>query len=137
MTKGTKIAIVAILLLGAAIAIPVGRAVLPVLRKVRQQMAAKSANAEPETKDFVAFGRQTIIIMNPSKKDWGYTTIVVNDKYTAHIPDLEKGMQFEIFFKQLQGTNRIFDPKAEHVETVKIEPEGLPAIHWTPLTPQQ
>src|SRR5205823_14579353 len=128
---------VVVCLLCVGLAFPIFRAVRPMLGKVRRQMAGKSANGEPETKDFVGFGRQTIIIMNRSTNNWGYTTIVVNDKYAAHIPDLEKGMQFEIFLKQLQGTNHVFDPKTEQVRSVNIEPEGLPPIHWTPLGPKE
>lgn len=82
---------------------------------------------------FVGFGRQTVIIMNPTDKDWGYTTVTLNDQYVAHCPEIPKGTQFEIWFKNLRGTNgEVFDRTIEPVKSVKIQPEGQEAIAWTP-----
>jgi hypothetical protein len=82
---------------------------------------------------FVDFGRQTVIIMNPTEKNWGYTTVTLNDQYEAHAPEIPKGTQFEIWFKNLRGTNgEVFDRTVEAVKSVKIQPEGQEAISWTP-----
>jgi hypothetical protein len=81
---------------------------------------------------YVKLTRQTVLIMNRGEKDWGYTTVTVNDKYEAHAPEIPKGTQFEIWFKSFRGPNGdTIDPKAELVTSVKVQPQGQEAIVWT------
>jgi hypothetical protein len=125
------IVLAAIVVIGGLIAVLVG----PDLITKMNRKGAAGANGNTAKRngiDFVGFGRQTIIIMNPTEQDWGYTTITVNTQYVAHCPEIPKGTQFELFLKQLIGPKGQFDPKAEKVQTVKIEPEGLKPIDWTP-----
>ena len=84
-----------------------------------------------EANQYVGFGRRTVILMNPSDKDWGYTTVTINGEYVAHAPEIPKGMQFEIFLNQFQGTNGIFE-LTNKVDSVKIEPKGQKPIVWSP-----
>ena len=80
---------------------------------------------------FISFGRRTVILMNPSEEDWGYTTVTINGNYVAHAPEIPKGMQFEIFLDKFQGTNGIFN-LTNKVESVRIEPAGKKPIDWSP-----
>ena len=73
-----------------------------------------------------------MIIINPSEKDWGYTTVTVNDEYKANCPEIPKRTQFEIWYKNFRGPKGEFDPKAAKVQTIKIEPAGEQAITWNP-----
>jgi hypothetical protein len=126
----SKIALIAfaglVIVLGCGLFFAFGsRAAHKIKSSVTRQMTA-------EGKKFVAFGRQTVIIMNPSEEDWAYTTVTVNGQYVAHCPEIPKGTQFEIWFKNLRGPKGEFDAKAEKVQSVKIEPEGKQPIEWTP-----
>jgi len=97
-----------------------------------QRLKAVSSAPRAKPSEYVAFGRQTVIIMNPTDKDWSYTTVTVNDDYQAHCPEVPKGTQFEIWFKNFRGPKGDFDPKAQKVQSVKIQPEGQEAIVWKP-----
>lgn len=93
---------------------------------------SKKMHHRIEMNQFVGFGGKTVIIMNPTDEDWGYTTVRLNDDYIAHCPELAKGMQFEIFLDQFRGgTNGVYDPKTQKIESVKIEPKGKEPIVWT------
>jgi hypothetical protein len=91
----------------------------------------KKQSARLELNQYVGFSRKTVILMNPSEQDWGYTTVTINDQYVAHAPEIPKGMQFEIFLDQFQGTNGKFE-LTNRVDSVKIEPKGQKPILWTP-----
>lgn len=92
---------------------------------------AKKANEKREVSQYIGFGRQTVILMNISSNDWGYTTVTLNDQYVAHVPEIPKGMQFEIFLNQFQGPNGKFE-RTNRVDSIKIEPKGQKPIEWTP-----
>ena len=83
------------------------------------------------TTRFISFGRRTVILMNPSEEDWGYTTVTINGNYVAHAPEIPKGMQFEIFLDRFQGTNGYFN-LTNKIESVKVEPAGKKPIDWSP-----
>jgi hypothetical protein len=91
----------------------------------------KKQNEKVAANQYVGFGRQTVILMNPSEQDWGYTTVTINDQYVAHAPEIPKGMQFEIFRDKFQGTNGFFSI-TNKIDSVKIEPQGQKPIYWSP-----
>jgi hypothetical protein len=84
-----------------------------------------------EANQYVGFGRRTVLLMNRSEKDWGYTTVTINGEYVAHAPEIPKGMQFEIFLNQFQGPSGKFE-LTNKVDSVKIEPKGQKPIVWSP-----
>lgn len=114
-----------ILLVGAAFFIKFGP-------RAARRLKAVTAQPAQQAGKYVAFGPQTIIIMNPTAQDWGYTTVTVNGDYEAHCPEIPKGTQFEFWYRNLRGPKGTFDAKTEKVESVTIQPEGQQPIKWTP-----
>jgi hypothetical protein len=127
-SKVAVTAITVLLLITAAAVFLVARPHL--MRRLPAHSAPRAGAAA--TSEYVAFGRQTVIIMNPTDKDWPHTTVTVNGEYKANCPEIPKGSQFEIWFKNFRGPKREFDAKTDKVQSVKIEPEGQEAIEWKP-----
>lgn len=129
----TVIVIAAVVVIGGIGALVIGPKLMEKMRGPQNGQRRTLAEIRRNGQDIVAFGKQTIIIMNPTEKDWGYTTVTVNSNYIAHCPEIPKGTQFEIFFKQLLAPNGAkFDSKSEKVQTVRIEPDGMKPMDWTP-----
>jgi hypothetical protein len=111
-------------------------AAIPVFFFVRPRIMSRlqRISTQPGTpaSQYIGFGRQTVIILNPTDKDWGYTTVTVNDDYKANCPQIPKGTQFEIWYKSFRGPKGEFDPRSQKVQAIKIEPEGEQVITWKP-----
>ena len=126
---GSKLIIVGVGLLIVVVAAVIFFAVRP--RSAESKAKETSARPTGDGHRYVAFGSRTIIIMNPTETDWGYTTVTVNDRFEAHCPEIPKGTQFEFFFRNLRGPEGAFEENAEKVQAVKIQPDGQKTVVWT------
>jgi hypothetical protein len=126
----SKLAIAAFVALIVVVAAAIFFAVQPSAPKSKPRVATTPQQTS-ESQKYIALRSRTILIMNASLTDWGYTKVTVNGRFEANCPEIPKGTQFEIFYKDLRGAGGAFDPNAEKVETVKLEPEGQKAIVWT------
>src|SRR5437868_13901603 len=96
-SKVAMAAIAGLLLIVAAAIFFVAR---PRIMARLKQLSTPSGLAASQ---YVAFSRRTVIIMNPTDKDWPHSTVTVNDEYKANCPEIPKGTQFEIWYKSFRG----------------------------------
>src|SRR4051812_44749028 len=95
ISKTTIVALAAlILIVGAGAYLAIGPWII---RKFKATMQKEERTAKSQS--IVHLTSRSVIIMNLTSNDWGYTTVTLDDQYEAHCSDIPKGTQFEIRLK--------------------------------------